>query len=124
MMAAMMPNRKHLDKTRLGPIVMEYLAKKLEASLLARKKVGAERIIDIQFTDFVADPLVTAKTIYQHFDLPMDAQVSAALTNYAKAHPMGKHGKHEYDLDEYGLSEQQILQRFGFYIERFDIPIA
>ena len=37
---------------------------------------------------------------------------------------MGKHGKHDYRLEEYGLTEQQILDRFAFYIERFKVPMA
>lgn len=123
MMAALMPGRKDLDKTQLGPVVMEYLARKLEASLLARENFGAERVIDIQFNDFLDNPLAMANKIYQHFDLPMENEAKAAIENYAAEHPMGKHGKHEYDLGEYGLNEAQILKRFGFYIDRFEIPM-
>ena len=46
------------------------------------------------------------------------------LFDYADAHPMGKHGKHDYKLEEYGLTEQQICDRFAFYIERFQVPMA
>lgn len=122
MMAAMMPGRKDLDKTKLGPVVMEYLARKLEASLIARKKFGEERVVDIQFNDFVANPLATANKIYQYFELPMENEAKTAIESYASEHPMGQHGKHDYDLAEYGLNEDQILKRFGFYIDRFAIP--
>ena len=37
---------------------------------------------------------------------------------------MGKHGKHAYDLGEYGLNEKAVLDRFDFYIKRFDVPMA
>ncbi len=124
MMAALMQGRQDLDKAELGPVVMEYLARKLEASLVAREKFSAERVIDIQFNDFVADPLRTADQIYQHFELPMTGQMAGAIKSYADAHPMGKHGRHGYKLEEYGLTEQQILDRFGFYIERFSIPMS
>ena len=36
---------------------------------------------------------------------------------------MNKHGKHEYNLGEYGLTEQLVLDRFGFYIDRFNVPM-
>ena len=36
---------------------------------------------------------------------------------------MNKHGKHEYNLKEFGLDEQTVLDRFDFYIKRFDVPM-
>lgn len=122
MMAAMMNNRE-CDKKALGPVVMEYLAAKLERSLEQRQAIDDKRILDLQFNDFIDDGLATVDKIYQHFDLPMTDKTRQAMQAYADEHPMGKHGKHDYQLDEYGLSEQQILDRFGFYIERFAIPM-
>jgi len=37
--------------------------------------------------------------------------------------PKGKHGKHEYDLAEYGLSADAVHERFKDYIEDYDIPV-
>ncbi len=122
MMHAMMKGRNYDQKT-LGPVVLEYLARKVESSLKQREQLDAARILDIQFNDFVGDPLATVNTIYEHFKLPMTAAAKQRIEAYAAEHPMGKHGKHEYDFDEFGLSEQMILDRFGFYIERFNVPM-
>jgi hypothetical protein len=54
----------------------------------------------------------------------MTADTERRFQQYADEHPMGKHGKHDYRLEEYGLTEQQILDRFAFYIKRFSIPMA
>ena len=39
------------------------------------------------------------------------------------ANPQGKHGKHEYRLEDYGLSRGQVHEHFKGYIERYDIAI-
>jgi len=118
MMAALMTNRT-FDKRQLGPVVMEYLARKMEKAIAVRKKVDPARFIDIQFEDFIEEPLKTADNIYARFHMPMSADVTQRMKNYADAHPMGKHGKHEYQLDEYGLSADGILKRFDFYIREY-----
>jgi hypothetical protein len=41
------------------------------------------------------------------------------MQKHIHQNPMGKHGKHEYQLEEYGLSETQILQRFDHYIRSY-----
>lgn len=122
MMASLMKERD-FDKKALGPIVMQYLARKVEAGLAQREHIDANRFLDIHFEDFVNDSIGTVKTIYQHFNLPLSEANEKAIVDYAKAHPMNKHGKHEYQLEEYGLTEAQVLERFDFYIKRFNIAV-
>lgn len=122
MMAAMMDGRD-FDKRALGPVVLNYLALKMDHSLKCREGFSEHRVVDIQFNDFVSAPLATVNTIYEHFKLPMTDATRDAMATYASDHPMGKHGSHDYDLEAYGLSEQTVLDRFGSYIERFDIPM-
>lgn len=118
MMAALMTNRE-FDKRQLGPVVMEYLARKMEKAIALRKQNNPARFIDIQFEDFIEQPLQTANKIYAHFQMPMSTDTRQSMKNYADAHPMGKHGKHEYQLDEYGLDMARILKRFDFYIREY-----
>ncbi len=122
MMHALMKERTYNPKT-LGPVVMEYLARKVEASLVQRENIDNSRIFDGQFNDFIKDSLGFVDTIYQYFNLPMSNQTATAFKTYADQHPMGKHGKHHYQLEEYGLTEQLVLDRFSFYIEHFQVPI-
>ena len=105
-------------------VVSEYLARKVEASLKQRENISDKNILDLQFNDFRADPLGTVNTIYSHFELPMSDDVKGRFEAYAEEHPMGKHGKHEYNLEEYGLTEKGVLERFDFYIKRFNPPMG
>lgn len=122
MMAALMSEREY-DKKQLGPVVIEYLARKVESSLEQREKMDASRILDLQFKDFVNDPVTFVYGIYDYFKLPLTDATRQAFVDYANDQPMGKHGKHNYQLEEYGLTENTILDRFGFYIERFNVPM-
>jgi len=123
MMDALMKERDY-DRKTLGPIVMEYLARKVETSLVQRENIDSARIFDGQFEDFIDDSVGFVGNIYEHFKLPLSNQTQQAFKDYAEAHPMNKHGKHEYNLSMYGLTEQLVLDRFAFYIERFDVPMA
>lgn len=122
MMESMLSDR-NFDRQQFGAVVMEYLARKVEASLRQRERIDPARIIDLQFNDFIADGVGTVQRIYQHFGVPMTAVAEQRFQRYADEHPMGKHGKHNYRLEEYGLTEQQVLSRFAFYIERFNVPL-
>lgn len=115
---------RDFDRKDFGPVVMEYLARKMESSLRQREIISPDRIIDLQFNDFIADGVAIVRRIYQHFNIAMTADAEKRFQQYADEHPMGKRGKHDYRLEEYGLTEKQILDRFAFYIERFNVPMA
>ncbi len=123
MMAAIM-NERQYDKKQLGLVVMEYLARKVESSLKQRENINQSQILDLQFNDFVNRPFNFVTDIYDYFNLEMNTTTKCRINTYIDNHPMGKHGKHDYKLDEFGLTEELILDRFDFYIKRFNVPMS
>ena len=119
MTAELMKAREGFDLRELGPVVMDFYASSLERGLAAREKLDAGRFIDVRYLDFVADPEGVAEAIYQHFGLPLGTTVAQALREHVASHPQGKHGAHDYELSQYGLTEERVLERFAGYMDRF-----
>jgi hypothetical protein len=42
------------------------------------------------------------------------------LADWAKSHEPGVHGHHSYNLSEFGLEADQVLDRFAPYLEAYD----
>jgi hypothetical protein len=124
MMEMLMVGRFAVDRKALGPNVLEYLARSIERGIAARERSDAGRFIDVDYRRFVADPLATVESIYAHFDLPLGAATRRAMREYVDANPRGKHGVHEYSLEQYGLTANQVTERLATYIERFAVPVA
>ncbi len=108
----------------LGPVVLEHIATSLERGLEARERTDPTRFIDVRFDDFIADNIGTAEKIYAHFELPLEGEARAAMEAHVASNPMGKHGKHEYDLEQYGLSLDKIRDRLGAYADRYELEIG
>lgn len=117
------PQMENLDTTALGPIVMDFYATSLERGLAARDRADAARFIDIAHDDFVADSMSVAENIYNHFGLDYSDRARTAMREHMRANPKGKHGKHEYSLEQYGLDPTRVRERFGSYAERFAIDL-
>jgi hypothetical protein len=113
-----------MDKRELGPIVMDFYATSLERGLAARDRLDPARFVDVTHDQFVADSMAVVEKIYGHFDLPLGDEARAAVQAHIDANPKGKHGRHEYHLDEYGLGEDEVRGRFASYIDRFGIGAA
>ena len=121
MMAALMSTRETFDKHELGRAVLDHLAHLLERGLAVRDRADPARFIDVDYRGFVAAPMATAERIYAHFSLPLTGAATDALCGHVAANPQAKHGKHDYSLDEYGLTPAIVRDRLAFYLTRFDL---
>lgn len=112
-----------VDLHRIGQSFMETFEIMIERSDAFRAAHGADAIHDIQYADSVRDPIGTVRRIYERFDEPLTPEAEAAMHAYMAENQQGKHGRHAYDLAEYGLSKDAVRERFKGYIERYDIPV-
>jgi hypothetical protein len=117
----LMAPQMDVDKEQLGPVVMDFYATSLERGLAARDRADPARFVDVTHDDFVADSMAVAQRIYSHFGIDFTSAAQAAMAEHASANPRGKHGKHEYNLAEFGLGPDAVLARFASYVERFGI---
>lgn len=114
----------HLDAGEIGRSVMEWYAMSLEQGLAMRDKLPPELFVDCSQAEFVADPMGVVQKVYAAFGMTLDEANRAALQAHVDNNPKGKHGRHEYDLAEYGLTSELIAERFAFYTGDARWPIS
>jgi hypothetical protein len=88
-----------------------------------RDKHGEDSILDIQYAEQLRDPIAEMRKLYDHFDEPLTKEAEAAMSRLLANNPQGKHGKHTYSLEEFGLTKQGVHTHFKDYCERFAIPL-
>ena len=112
-----------VDRAELGPVVMDFYATSLERGLAARDRCDPARFVDVTHDDFVADPIGVVERIHGHFGLALEGEARSAMDEHVRANPKGKHGSHDYALEEYGLDAQRVRERFAGYVDRFRISL-
>ncbi len=69
---------------------------------------------DIDYFDFVADPVAVACGVYRHFGLTLsDEAISAMHVAHAEGSESHRAPKHRYTLNHYGLTAEQVHERFA-----------
>jgi len=112
-----------VDLETIGQQFVETFQIMIERQDAFRAQHGQDAIYDVQYADVMKDPIGQVRGIYDHFGEPFTAEAEAAMHAYMDANPKGKHGKHEYSLERYGLSREGVHKTFGGYIERYGIPV-
>jgi len=112
-----------VDLKGIGESFMDTFQIMIDRADAFKAKHGQRAIHDVQYADVMRDPIATVRGIYDRFDEPFTPEADAAMQAYMADNQKGKHGKHSYDLAEYGLTKEGVHERFKSYIERYDIPV-
>ncbi|MCJ8159922.1 sulfotransferase, partial [Sphingomonas sp. LaA6.9] len=111
-----------VDPIEVGKALVQTFDLMIERMLAYREKHGQDSIHDIQYEDQVRDPIGEMRKLYARFDEPFTAEAEAGMAAYLACNPQGKHGKHSYALEDYGLTRAGVHAHFKDYCERFSIP--
>ncbi|MCB9797076.1 MAG: sulfotransferase [Alphaproteobacteria bacterium] len=107
------------DLRGLGGAWMTLWGEGIRRAVQARARIGEERFFDLPFGELVKDPLGTVERIHRHFELPWSDAAHQAMARWMQENPRHKHGKHDYSLERYGVSEGDVQAQLEPYIERF-----
>lgn len=111
-----------IDLNYIGESMMNTFETMVERTLAYKEQHGWDSIYDIQYQDVMRDPIGEIKKLYARFDEPWTQAAEDAMNHFMANNPKGKFGKHEYSLEEYGLTKEIVRERFADYCERFSIP--
>ncbi|WP_197378810.1 sulfotransferase family protein [Mycolicibacterium mengxianglii] len=99
---------------QIGEDALETWSRGLERFNSVRAQHDPVQFCDVDYFDFIKDPLASVEGIYRHFDIEYTAAARAAMEN---SHEESKKGprapKHTYSLADYGLTDEQVKERFA-----------
>jgi hypothetical protein len=87
----------------------------------AVRQARPEQILDVIHGDFHRNPMQVIERIYAFAGLELASEVAATMTQRIAAKPELSHGVHRYNVADFGMTQDEIRQRFGNYIAHFDL---
>ena len=99
---------------QIGADALETWSRGLERFNAERAKHNPQQFVDVDYADFVADPLGTVDGIYRHFGLELSDEASTAMRQMHEESRKGPRApKHTYSLADYGLTAEMVRERFA-----------
>jgi hypothetical protein len=101
---------------------VDRIEQMLHSYIRDRHGVPEGQLVEVMFADILADDVGTAASVLERAGLPVTDECIADIDAYMASHPRGKDGRVVYDLEgDFGISGDELRERFAFYTEEFDI---
>ena len=98
----------------IGRDQLELWARGLERFTAVRARHDPARFCDVSYDEFVKHPIPTVEAIYAHFGLTLSAAARDAMRAlHAQGAPAPARPAHRYALSDFGLTDDQVDERFG-----------
>jgi len=110
---------KQPDPVRAGRQWSAIWARGIRQTMAFRDAMPADRFLDVRFSDTLHKPLEVVRSIYDYLKISFPEDTRERMQAYLEAHSREKRPLHEYGLEHYGLSEEQIKTDFASYRERY-----
>jgi hypothetical protein len=98
----------------IGADSLDTWSRGLERFNSERAKHDPAQFCDVDYVDFVADPIGTVEGVYRYFGIELTEPASRAMQ---QMHVESKKGprapKHRYSLEDYGLTAEAVKERFA-----------
>jgi hypothetical protein len=82
------------------------------------------KVLDVVHGDFHRDPMGILERIYAFTGMEISAEVRAGFARRIEEKPELAHGVHRYNIADYGMTEEEVREPFGEYMQRYDLVEA
>lgn len=97
----------------IGADSLETWSRGLELFNAERAKQNPAQFFDLDYFELIREPIHTVEKIYSHFGIEMTDAARAAIQHTDEESKQGPRApKHTYSLADYGLTEEQVKERF------------
>ena len=97
----------------IGRTQLEMLSRSWGTFVSSRSAYDPAQFVDVDYREFVEDPVRTTRGIYDAFGLDWTQEVDAAVIALdAESRRGGRRPRHAYSLDDYGLTEAEVRAAF------------
>jgi hypothetical protein len=110
-----------IDPHEIGRDWGRKIARLIDRAMDTRERAAGGTFHDVRYEALVRDPMSEVRRIYRFLDMELPREVEREMQRTLDASPQHRHGRHVYALEDFGLREGELRERFRAYRERFDL---
>lgn len=111
-----------VDMHQVGKDMLHFIARHVDRIMQFDASPLGSRVVHVDYYALVADPVREMRAIHKGIGMDTPDDVAEAVTAWHRANPKNARGRNDYTLEQYGLEDAAVAERFSDYMRRFAIP--
>ena len=112
-----------VDPKEIGRQFSAKAIRAVERSMQARQRIDPRVFLDVLYQHVIRDPLEQVRRVYDFIGLELEPATESAMNRWLRDNSQTKHGVHGYELEDFGLSREDLDPHFKAYRDQYGVPI-
>lgn len=108
-----------VDPHALGQEWLERNGAMMDRALEDRASLDQDQVLDIHYEALLSEPVDVVRRIHAWAGLPWSDETAQAIAAEQARSPQHRHGRHAYQLSDFGLTEAAVARRYRDYRRQF-----
>ena len=108
-----------VDKKAVGQFWLHRLADWMRAFEKGRVNLDSSRFVDIHYSEVIKQPLQQAERALTRMGITVTPEMESVMAEFLVGNKREQRASHQYSIEEYGLTEQDIEREFADYRARY-----
>ena len=114
--------RRPVDPKVVGRDMLYFVQRHIDRIMAFDRGSHGERVVHVDYYALVADPVAAMKAIHTGIGIDSPDDICREVGGWHRANPKNARGSNDYTLEQFGLDEAAVVEQFGAYMQRFEIP--
>jgi LPS sulfotransferase NodH len=110
-----------VDRAEIGRYWIERAVAALGSARRRDGDVEGLPVLDLRYDDLVGDPLATVASVCEFAGIRWTGAAERRVRRFLERNPKGRHGRHRYAPEEFGVSRAEFEERLGDYRKEFGL---
>jgi hypothetical protein len=111
-----------VDRHEVGRNMLHFITRHIERIMAFDQGPNGHRVVHVDYYKLIEDPVREMRAIHQGLGIGTPDDVAKSVGDWHASNPKNARGRNEYTLEQYGLDDTEVAERFAPYIQRFAIP--
>lgn len=112
-----------IDMKAMGANAKAQMQAHVSRALGARQRIGDDRFFHMYYDEMMALPMDVMQRLYKWAGDDLTPQVEERMQAWLADHPQSRYGLNSYNLEQYGLTVEELQPVFADYLATFDIEL-
>jgi hypothetical protein len=111
-----------VDPHQIGEDMLYFVQRHIDRIMAFDRGGEGGRVVHVDYYALIDDPVGQMRRIHAGIGIDTPDEVAQAVGDWHRANPKNARGANTYSLEQFGLREDAVAERFSDYTRRFAIP--
>lgn len=110
------------DPAQVGTDMLHFIQRHIERIMAFDVGPHGARVVHVDYYALIDDPVREMRRIHRGLGIDTPDEVGGAVAAWHRDNPKNARGRNDYTIEQWGLRDAEVAERFAPYMRRFAIP--